>query len=76
MGLNQSKGPRIYLNRETDIEGGVAATGNNSFIILLSKNHIKIYFIDELDTKKIELKEEASSAKMHPFYKMIFLNFI
>ena len=73
MSLNQSKGPRIYLNRETDIEGGVAATGNNSFIILLSKNHIKIFFIDELDTKKIELKEEASSAKMHPFYKTIFL---
>ena len=73
MDLNQSKGPRIYLNRETDIEGGVAATGNNSFIILLSKNHIKIFFIDELDTKKIELKEEASSAKMHPFYKTIFL---
>ena len=75
MGLNlsKSKEPRIYLSWKTGIEGGKAVAGNNSFIVLLAKYYIRIYFIDEVDIKKIEFKEDAFSAKMHPFYKTIFL---
>ena len=77
MGLNQPKStePRIYLNREIDNGILTAYTGNNSFIILVSDIFICIYIIDDPNSlKKIILKEKrVSLAKMHPFYKTIFL---
>ena len=66
---------RIYLNREIDNDILTAYTGNNSFIVLVSDIFICIYVIDDPNSlKKIVLKEKGvSSAKMHPFYKTIFL---
>ena len=76
MGSNQSKStePRIYLNRKMEIGELIAYTGNNSFIVLVSDEFINIYLIDDPNNiKKIVLEEVVSSAKMHPFYKTIFL---
>ena len=77
MGSNQSKSikSRIYLNRKIDKGVLKAFTGNSSFIVFVSYESISIYLIDDLNNirKIIVLKEIASSAKMHPFYKTIFL---
>ena len=78
MGSNESKSneSRIYLKRKIEIGYLTAYTGNNSFIVLVSDELIYIYFIDDPNNKeKIILKEVASSAKMHPFCKTIFLTF-
>ena len=74
MGSNQSD-RSIDLKRKIDIEERTAYTGNNSFIVLLSQIDVYIYIIDEPNNfKKIQLNEKmVSSAKMHPFYKTIFL---
>ena len=73
MGSNQSD-RSISLNRKISIGRNVAA-GNSSFIVALYKKHVRIYLIDEPNNiQEIKLNEDLfSSAKMHPFYKTIFL---